>query len=125
MPLPCWSPELLGSGVGGSLPSGGLCAAVSASLPAGTPCLSDRAVAPRWKDRGQGQAASLLRFWGVFSLLVPQGGLEEKVWGEARSQPSSWPPPGTGTYVMWVGVEGCACCLPSVSLPWRVDHMCA
>lgn len=26
---------------------------------------------------------SLLRFWGILSLLVSQGGLEEQVWGKS------------------------------------------
>lgn len=67
----------------GGLPSGGPCEAVSALLPAGTPCLSDPGVAPRWKDRRQGQATLIPEVLGIFFLLVSPGGLEEQVWGKS------------------------------------------
>lgn len=86
------APKCLGSGVGmGGLPSGGPCAAVSALLPAGTPCLSDPGVAPHWKDRGQGQATLTPEVLGhpfPAGILTGPGGVSL---GEARSQLSSWP----------------------------------
>lgn len=80
--------EVDGGGVGctrccpAALPSAGLCAAASASLPAGTPCLSDPKAAPRWKDSGQGQAPLIP--W------VPGRPKEcgREALGEVRSRPS-------------------------------------
>lgn len=93
-----------------ALPSGGRCAAVSASPPAGTPCLSGPGEAPRWKDKGQGETQGPPGLGGGFqthswggtggpgpsgpsssgepcSCWGPEGVLEEGLWGKPEASP--------------------------------------
>lgn len=101
-----------------ALPSGGPCAAVSASPPAGTPCLSGPGLAPHWKDTGQGQAALTPEILGSLCPAgAPRGPGGDGV-GEARCQPPSRPRcTQQGQVWTWVGVTGGACACPEVCLP--------
>lgn len=67
-------------------PSGGRCAAASASLPAGTPCLSGPGAAPRWKDKGQGETRG-----PPGPGRVPEEREVQDTLGEARKEPALLP----------------------------------
>ena len=118
-----------------ALPSGGRCAAASASPPAGAPCLSDPGEAPRWKDRDRVRPKAhrppgrVPEEQGVRDTPVPEvlespflAGVLRDAWrealGEARKEPALLPAaPSPKTVHLWMWTGGCGSLWKAVHAP--------